>query len=148
MPKVTWAQTNFNGGEFSPLTYGRSDLKKYATGLATCLNYVPTIQGGLTRRPGTRYIAQTKDNSTVRLVAFEFSETQTYIIEFGHLYVRFYTNDGQLLESTDTFRLLTEDGFYLKSENNRYLINEATGAYELSSSYTADDLPKIGRAHV
>ena len=146
MPKVTWAQTNFNGGEFSPLMYGRSDLKKYATGLATCLNYVPTIQGGLTRRPGTRYIAQTKDNSTVRLVAFEFSETQTYIIEFGHLYVRFYTNDGQLLESTDTFRLLTEDGFYLKAENGRYLVNEATGAYELSSSYTAADLPNLAFA--
>lgn len=101
MPRATWNQNNFNGGELSPLAYGRSDLAKYKNALATCANYVPTAQGGLTRRPGTKYIANVKTNtSPVRLLPFEFSITQAYVLEFGPLYVRFYTNDGQLVSGT------------------------------------------------
>ena len=107
MPRVTWSQNNFNAGEWSPLTYGRSDVSKYANALATCLNYVPTTQGGLTRRPGTRYVANTKTNQEVRLVQFEFSITQAYVIEFGNLYVRFYTLGGQLLSGMSAYELAT-----------------------------------------
>lgn len=97
MPKVTWTQTNFNGGEWSPMAYGRFDLDQYRKGLAECVNYMPTQQGGLTRRPGTRYVATVKDSSKqARLQRFEFSVTQAYVLEFGDEYVRFYTNDGQL----------------------------------------------------
>lgn len=97
MARATWVQTNFNGGEWSPLAYGRFDLAKYKNGLATCLNYMPTQQGGLTRRPGTRYVAAVKDSSYApRLQRFEFSITQAYVLEFGNLYIRFYTSDGQL----------------------------------------------------
>lgn len=107
MPRVTWVQNNFNAGEWSPLTYGRSDVSKYANALATCLNYVPTTQGGLTRRPGTRYVTNTKTNQEVRLVQFEFSITQAYVIEFGNLYVRFYTLGGQLLSGGLPYEIAT-----------------------------------------
>lgn len=107
MPRVTWTQHNFNAGEWSPLAHGRSDLQKYKNALATCLNYVPTAQGGLTRRPGTKYVANTKSNGAVRLVSFEFSITQTYILEFGASYVRFYTNDGQLLSGGSPYEVVT-----------------------------------------
>ena len=49
MPKSTWTQSNFNGGEWSPLAYGRYDLAKYKNGLALCQNYIPTQQGGLSQ---------------------------------------------------------------------------------------------------
>jgi hypothetical protein len=110
MPRSTWTQHNFNGGEWSPLAYGRTDIQKYKNGLATCLNYVPTAQGGLTRRPGTKYIANTKNNAAVRLVSFEFSITQAYVIEFGVGYVRFYTNDGQLLSGGSPYEVSTPYG--------------------------------------
>lgn len=110
MPRATWVQNNFNGGEWSPLAYGRSDIAKYKAGLATCLNYVPTAQGGLTRRPGTRYVANTKSNQSVRLVPFEFSITQAYVLEFGPNYVRFYTNDGQLLNGGLPYEVATPYG--------------------------------------
>ena len=111
MPRFTWTQNNFNAGEWTPLAYGRADIAKYKNALATCLNYIPTAQGGLTRRPGTRYVASTKSNGAARLVRFEFSTTQAYILEFGDKYIRFYTNDGQLLnlgvpyEVTTTYAL-------------------------------------------
>lgn len=100
MPRATWVQNNFNAGEWSPLTYGRADLTKYKNALATCLNYVPTAQGGLTRRPGFRYVAPVKTNtSAVRLQPFEYSISQAYMLEFGPNYVRFYTNGGELIHS-------------------------------------------------
>lgn len=97
MPKVSPLQSNFNGGEFSPLLYGRVDTDRYKTGLATCKNYKPTIQGGLIRRAGSYYVAEVKTSAKVtRLVSFEFSTTQAYIIEFGDQYFRFYRNHGQI----------------------------------------------------
>lgn len=97
MPRATWTQCNFNAGEWSPLTHGRADLDRYRNALSLCLNYVPTAQGGLTRRPGTRYVAEVKNSANpVRLIPFEFSITQAYVLEVGPNYVRFYTNDGRL----------------------------------------------------
>jgi hypothetical protein len=97
MPHAAWAQTNFNGGEWSPMTYGRINLDKYRTALQTCENYVPTVQGMLTRRPGTKYVAAVKDSTAkTRLQRFEFSTTQAYVLEFGNNYIRFFANDGQL----------------------------------------------------
>ena len=111
MARATWTQNNFNGGEFSPLAYGRSDLAKYKNALATCLNYVPTSQGGLTRRPGTRYVAEVKNSANaVRLVTFEFSITQAYVLEFGPGYVRFYANDGQLQNAGTPYEVATPYG--------------------------------------
>lgn len=108
MPRATWTQNNFNAGEWSPLTYGRADLQKYKNALATCLNYIPTAQGGLTRRPGTKFIAAVKDSTAkVRLQPFEFSITQAYVLEFGNNYVRFYTNGGQLLSGGSPYEVST-----------------------------------------
>ena len=73
MPKVSPIQNFFSVGEISPLLYGRTDFDKYRGALKTCLNNVPLIQGPITRRPGTVYVADTKTASAVaRLVHFEF----------------------------------------------------------------------------
>jgi hypothetical protein len=128
MTRATWVQNNFNGGEWSPLAYGRADLAKYKNGLATCLNYVPTAQGGLTRRPGTKYVANTKTNQAIRLFPFEFSITQAYVLEFGNLYVRFYTNEGQLLNVGVPYEIATpyttadlQDLYFTQSANTLYI---------------------------
>lgn len=108
MPKATWLQTNFNGGEWSPLAGGRVDLAKYRNGMAECLDYFPTQQGGLTRRPGTRYAAAVKDSTYApRPVRFEFSIIQAYVLEFGNNYIRFFTNDGQLLSGGAPYEVTT-----------------------------------------
>lgn len=99
MPKVSPIQGNFGTGEISPLAQGRVDLDRYKTALAVCQNYIPTIQGGLTRRPGTEYIVEVKDSTKkTRLVPFRFSQTDAYILEFGHEYVRFHRDYGPVLD--------------------------------------------------
>jgi len=118
--KVSPLQSSFNGGEFSPLLHGRVDNERYQTGLETCLNFVSTIQGGLTRRPGTYYVAEVKTSANkTRLVSFQFSVTQAYILEFGNTYIRFFKNNGQIESSPGTpyeisSPYLTADLFELK----------------------------------
>lgn len=98
----TWAQTDFTGGEFSPYVDARIDAGRYNTGLSRCLNYYPIPQGPLLRRPGARFVHRTKDNGVARLIPFKFSQTQNYQIEFGNAYMRFYRNNGLVLNSGKT----------------------------------------------
>lgn len=121
MPKVSPLQSSFASGEFSPLMKGRVDLDRYKAALETCVNFLPTVQGGLTRRPGTKYVAQTRYSGTTpsRLVRFEYSTTQAYILEFGDLYIRFYKDNAQIESSPGTaYQIVTgyadEDLFQLK----------------------------------
>lgn len=96
MAKVAPIQTAYNTGEISPLMDGRVDFDKYKAALKVCLNHIPLVQGGVTRRPGTIHVAEVKDSSAkTRLVRFEYSVTQAYVLEFGNLYVRIYRNHGR-----------------------------------------------------
>jgi hypothetical protein len=97
MPPVNTIQPTFAGGEFAPSLAARVDLAKYQTGLKTCRNFIIHPHGGASNRAGFKYIAKPKySNKKCRLIPFEFSATQAYIIEFGDLYCRFYTAGGQV----------------------------------------------------
>lgn len=87
--------TSFNGGEFSPLMAGRVDLKNYANGCRRIRNFIPTRQGPARRRPGTRFVAEVKTSGErTWLGRFEFNTEQAYVLEFGHLYIRFFSLHG------------------------------------------------------
>lgn len=82
---------SFTGGEISPSLHGRVDLAKYQSSLKTCRNWLVEPFGGVRNRPGTRLIAETKtEGKKVRLVPFVFSQSQTYVLEFGQGYIRFF----------------------------------------------------------
>jgi hypothetical protein len=130
MPRASWVQTSFNGGEWSPLAQGRVDIAKYKNGLALCQNYVPLVQGALTRRPGTRFVAEVKDSSKpVRMVRFEFSISQAYLLEFGQGYIRFFTNGGQLLSGGVPYEVTTP-----------YAVSDPDELWDLSFAQSADVL--------
>ncbi|WP_442108694.1 hypothetical protein [Pseudomonas sp. NUPR-001] len=91
-------QPSFSAGEVSPATYARVDLGRYYTALKTCRNYQVLPEGGAQNRAGTKFIAETKNSaSTARLIPFQFSTEQTYILEFGDLYIRFISMGGQVI---------------------------------------------------
>lgn len=90
-------QLNFSGGEITPSLYARVDQSKYQSGLRTCKNMMVMKHGGLKNRPGTEYIIEVKDSSKqVRLIPFIFNNDQTYVLEFGDLYIRFIKDDAQI----------------------------------------------------
>ncbi|MBX7147130.1 MAG: hypothetical protein K1X44_07465 [Alphaproteobacteria bacterium] len=88
--------TTFNSGEWSPILHGRIDLPKYQNACKTLLNFIPLPQGAATRRPGTHFVAETKNNKKVKLIPFEYSTSQAYIIEAGDQYFRFYKDRGRI----------------------------------------------------
>jgi hypothetical protein len=91
---------SFSGGEFAPSLHARVDIQKYATGARKLRNFFVHPHGGISNRPGLHYVATSKkDNSKVRVVDFQFSSDQNYVIEFGDYYCRFYTNDGQVVKT-------------------------------------------------
>lgn len=96
MPRISPIFATFNAGEWSPSLYGRVDLPKYQNACRTLLNFIPLPQGAATRRPGTRFVAMAKNTGPVRLIPFEYSTTQAYIIEAGDLYFRFYKDRGRI----------------------------------------------------
>ena len=90
---------SFAGGEITPELYGRIDLTKYQTGLAKCLNFTVLPHGPAARRPGFKFINEARDSTRkVRLIPFTFSADQTFVLEFGHQYIRFHVNGSTLLE--------------------------------------------------
>jgi len=96
-------QTSFNAGELSPRMEGRVDVDKYGAGVSKLENFLPLVQGGALKRSGTRFVKAVKDSTALtRLIPFEFSTTQAYILEFGNLYMRVYRNDGVVLNANLT----------------------------------------------
>jgi hypothetical protein len=141
--KVSAIQNNFNGGEISSLLYGRPDVDRYKTGLKTCLNFIPLVQGPVERRPGTVFIKEVKTSSlSTRIVRFEFSTTQAYILEFGHLYARFYKDNGAIRSSTSTISAATKanpcvvtDTGHGYSNGAEIFITAVVGMTELNDKY-------------
>lgn len=159
MPKLSKFQPSFNAGEVSPLLYGRVDAERYKSGLGTCLNYIPTIQGPLVRRPGTRWVANVKDPAKPPvLVPFQYSATQAYMLEFGDQYVRFYANGGQIVANTSIVKVVGVDAqtntfavFGLRANgvpNPQEIINSssvitASSILELTSPYSYTDVAHL-----
>jgi hypothetical protein len=114
MPRTTLALTSFVSGEFSAKLDGRTDFAKYQTSCKTLENFLIHPQGAATRRVGTQFISEIKDSTKkTRLIPFEFSTTQTYILEFGNQYIRFYKDKGQILSGGSAYEISSP---YLEAE--------------------------------
>ena len=165
MPKAAVAQTGFTTGEVSPLCYGVFDNPRYKKGLEIGLNYIPTLQGPLTRRPGTKYLTNVKDSANPPVfIPFQFSASQNYILEFGDQYIRFFANNGQLITVGTSYQLFGTLGnsaniqlplsiFHATRTNTLPLPNEiltappspitAGSILELQSPYAVGAVPNI-----
>lgn len=90
MPRFVEFTTNFATGELDPLLRARVDLAAYNNALAKATNVLIQPQGGLRRRPGTKHIFELPNSSTpsaangVRLVSFQFSVSDSYMLCFTH----------------------------------------------------------------
>lgn len=90
MPRFTSIMTNFATGELDPLLRARVDLDQYNNALAKATNVLIQPQGGLRRRPGTKHILELPNTGTesagngVRLVSFQFSVSDSYMLCFTH----------------------------------------------------------------
>lgn len=112
-------KTNFTAGEISPRLMGRVDIARYANGAKVIENGVVVVQGGVMRRPGTRFAAAAKyGDKKSRLIPYIFNRSQAYVLEFGEGYMRIFQNGKQVVNPDNT-------------------------PYEIASPYTVGMLPDV-----
>lgn len=108
MSRAAPVQDNFNGGELSPLLRGRGTLAKYGTGCQKLENMIPVVQGPGKRRGGLRMVSEVKDSGErCWFGRFKFSKSQSYVLEFGPLYIRFYADRGRLAVAGTPVEIVT-----------------------------------------
>ena len=104
MARFVSMQTNFTAGELDPLVRARVDIDSYKNALETARNVICQPQGGVSRRPGTKFINElggTPANG-VRLVSFEFSVTDSYMLCFTNDTMYVYKNKALVHTETST----------------------------------------------
>jgi len=132
MSRAVTLQTNFTTGEIDPLLKSRIDIDQYYNSLEQARNVVIQPQGGITRRPGLQYISTIPSaaapQSGCRLVPFEFSTTQSYMLLFVHN--RMYIYKDKVLQTN------------INGTGNDYLVTTITSAMISTIDYaqSADTL--------
>lgn len=97
MPKFRPIQTSFAVGEISSQLLGRIDTEVYQQAVAECLNMVPQAQGPIVERRGNLLIGLAKnDNTAIRLIPFNLTRGNDYVLEIGNLYMRIWDINGQV----------------------------------------------------
>ena len=92
MPDIRDAQNNFTSGVLSPSVYGRVDVQKYASGCKQIKNCVVKAHGGVSNRPGTKYVDTMTEPG--RLIDFTYSVEQAYALLFMDKKMRIYKDGG------------------------------------------------------
>lgn len=121
MAKLDTIQTSFVGGELAPSLLGRTDIAQYDNACAEVENFLVRPYGSLISTPGTEFISECKTGGTtdiVRLLEFNFSRSDAYVIEMGVGYFRFFT-DGAVV------------------------VSPGTTPYEVAHTYSATEIPDI-----
>lgn len=103
-----WKQSAFSAGEFSPEVSCRDDVDRYNFGAKEITNFIPSPFGGVKRRPGMRFVNEAGNMSQkVRLVPFIYNESVSFMLEFGHQYVRVYRKDGLIYNGGNPVQVST-----------------------------------------
>lgn len=150
MTKLISVQTSFTTGEVSFRIKGRTDNEKYSAGLDTVDNFKVLSQGPIERRNGSFLVGFVKDAlNPPRLLRFIVSVTESFILEFGNLYVRFYTktaavedsnNPGTIFELATPYTLSqVQDIDFSQSEFSLILTHSSHAQQELMFLATAPD---------
>jgi len=120
-------QSSFTRGELSPRLDARTQLEQYGIGLKTAKNAIIHQEGGISNRMGLEYCGVAKyNNKATRLIKFVFNSEQTYMLEFGHQYMRVLKDGGYVVYPTG-------------HEHEGEIV-------EISTPYNAADLAKLKRS--
>lgn len=102
MPKIRRLQTSLIAGELDIALSVRDDLEQYYDGAELLRNVIPLTQGGVTRRPGLKYVAAVNSNAVTRQVEFQFSDSQRYLFVFTNARLDIYSVPDDTLVQTIT----------------------------------------------
>ena len=139
---ISILKNNFSSGEFSPDAIYRSDIQKYSDAVQLCKNFYPSALGGVYSRQGTSYInawAKYDDLRDFRLVDFIYSSIDSYVLEIGYKYIRFFTNKEPVLKSADIESISLSSSIEITSTGHGFnlgtkaFINGVIGTTEINN---------------
>lgn len=146
MARVNQIITDFSTGEISPLSEGRVNTTQYQSACRVLENFTVSARGGVKRRGGMHYINKTKNGQPARLIPFIFNREQSYVMEFGHKYIRFHRTDGTVGNWVGADGRSGPDKFgdtlfrrYLQGPEARAWVEEFV-PYEIASPWTIDQV--------
>lgn len=134
-------QPSFARGEIAPNLRGRVDTAAYRVGLRTAFNLIIHVHGGASNRPGLLFVGECADHTSApRLVDFKFRDTDTYILEFGNLYMRVIRDDAHVTESSFNIIGITQanpgvvtlSGAHSWSNGDEVVLNSIGGMTDLN----------------
>lgn len=92
---------SFAGGELTPALYGRTDLAKYDVGAAKIENMIVLRYGGVSRRPGFRYIENA--GGRARLIPFRYNTAENYVVVITAGLTRFIYQGEMVKNGADVY---------------------------------------------
>lgn len=107
MTRARVVQNAFSSGELDPRLFGRNDFQRFKTGMAVCRGFIPLVQGGFTRAPGTVRKGQTRNNSAARRIPFSFAEDDAVELEFTDNVMRVWRYGALVMDGGSPFELGT-----------------------------------------
>lgn len=131
MGRIVQAQTNFIAGEIDPLLRARIDLQQYYAAMQRARNVTVQPQGGITRRPGSRYVFSLPASAAngVQMIEFEFSTSQTYVMALvdKRLYI---LNNGALVTNING----TGNDYLDLSKQSLLTLTSVSGTYQVGET--------------
>lgn len=83
-------QLSFNSGQQSPLMKYRVDVDSRSMAAEELTNIMVRTKGMAQKRPGTEFIDNSTVEDDVRLIPFEYSTSDAYVLEFSHNQIGFF----------------------------------------------------------
>ena len=124
MVKIVDKQNVFNKGIMTSKLRARDDLQQYTQGVAEAKNFVLSKYGPLTKRVGTKFIADLGDvGKEAALIPFVFSVDKSILLEFTSDKIRFYTFDGENFGQSRIYKLVA-DGLEETAEHKYLYITD------------------------
>ncbi len=140
MARVTPSFSALNYGYISPKLRGRADLDFYDQALDYLQNYIVTPQGEASYRPGSIYVAHTRDDNEARLIPFLYNTEQAYVVEVTDQFMRFYKDNGLITDTAQDITGITQadpavvtyDGADNYANGDRVYLNAIAGMHQLN----------------
>lgn len=124
---------NWTYGETSPKLAGRFDLAIYQQGCETLKNFLPMKQGGITRRPPLKHVA---DTVSCRLIPFTLSGGESFLIELSAGKLAIWKEvEGSMVKQSFLVNAIPQD--FLVSPYNAYEIWQVQFAQYYDRMYFA-----------
>jgi len=124
---------NFSSGLLSDKMAGRSELEVYNNGCSRLDNFILQAQGPVEYRPGFNFVFHSRLHQDFNLISFDFTDEQSYQLEFTDQKLRFYRNNGIILETAAVITNITQanPGVVTTSAVHGYTTGDEVGLNEV-----------------